>query len=137
MEEAPSSPVRTQSMESQGHSVYYDPPNFHVFPIKAFPFLVQWGLAYGSSWLLIQNCSPLMISNKLIFYGEIPGCLPFVPCSCDSVFVLVYLLLCFYISYINKNKVFVFLCLTYFTKFNTLHIYPHCSIWHDYILFYI
>ena len=78
-------------MESQGHSVYYNPPNFLVFSIKAFPFLVQWGLACGSSWLLIQNCSPLVISNKLIFCGEIPGSLPFVP----VILFLFYLFLCF------------------------------------------
>ena len=58
--EAFTSLVRTQSMESQGHSVYYNPLNFLVFSIKAFPFLVQWGLACGSSWLQIWNFSPLV-----------------------------------------------------------------------------
>ena len=102
MKEASSSLVRMQSMESQRHSVYYNPPNFHVFSIKAFPFLVQWGLACGSSWLLIRTAvlwwsqitSPFMGKYLAVYWLFLWFCF----CSTCS-----FALLCFYISYISKN----------------------------------
>ena len=31
--------------------------------------------------------------------------------------------------------VFVFLCVTYFTKYNTFQVNPHCHKWQEFILF--
>ena len=102
MKEASSSLVRTQSIESQGHSVYYNPPNFLVFSIKAFPFLVQWGLACGSSWLLIRTAVLWWSPIKSPFMGKYLAvcCLFLWFCFCS---ICSFVLLCFYISYISKN----------------------------------
>ena len=102
MKEASSSLVRTRSMESQGHSVYCNPPDFLVFSIKAFPFLVQWGLACGSSWLLIRTAVLWWSQIKSPFMGKYLAvcCLLLWFCFCS---ICSFVLLCFYIAHISKN----------------------------------
>lgn len=67
-----------QTKKSQTLFAYSGPPNFLFLSMKASSFPCAGGPACGSSWLQTRNCSSLLILNKPIFAGEIPG----------SVFVL-------------------------------------------------
>ena len=40
----------------------------------------------------------------------------------------------FWVLHIIDNRVFVFLCLTYFIKHRTLQVHPHCYKWQNLIL---
>ena len=65
----------TQPMTSPELLVHYGPPIWLPFSsIKSgsSPF-VQW-LACSPPWLQTSNCNSLLISNKLLFAGEIFGC---------------------------------------------------------------
>ena len=44
-------------------------------PFPSIKALALWGLVYGSAQLQTPNCNSLLILNKLIFTGEISGCL--------------------------------------------------------------
>ena len=61
-----------QTKKSQTLFAYYGPPNFLFLSMKASSFPCAGGPACGL-WLQTQNCSSLLILNKPIFAGEIPG----------------------------------------------------------------
>lgn len=65
--------ARTQTMKSHTLFAYYGPPNFLFLPMKASSFPCAGGPVCSSSWLQTQNCSALLILNKPISAGEIPG----------------------------------------------------------------
>ena len=56
-------------------SIYYSSPNFLFVSIKVFSFPCHEKLACGLPWLQTLNYSSLLIPNKSIFAGKIPGSL--------------------------------------------------------------
>ena len=64
---------------------------------------------------LTSSTFPLLLISTSLFSISVS----LFPFRCIHSFI-------FYIQNISDNRVFVFLCLTYFTKHNTLQVHPCC-----------
>ena len=65
----------TQPMKSHELFIYHHPPNFLSSSVKVSASLTMQGLARGSPCLQTPNCNSLLTPNKIIFVGEMSGCL--------------------------------------------------------------
>ena len=94
-----------------------------------FPCAIQYILV---AYFINSNlCLLIPYSYLVIPRFPLPtGNHQFVLYICESVSVLLYSFIRFIssIPHISDNRVFVFLCLTYFTKHNALQVHPHCCI---------
>lgn len=62
-------------MKSPELFICHHPPNFFSPSVKVSASLAMQGHARGSPCLQTPNCNSLLIPNKIIFVGEMSGCL--------------------------------------------------------------
>lgn len=128
--------AKTEPVKSPGLPVYCSPPNFPFLPVKTFSFPCGAGtgtwLIMVADWIAILWWSQInssFLEKYLTVY--------------HLFFVSVILILLYCIPFVflfQRTHIYVkthsiCLSLTYFSKYNTLQIYPCCPKWQDSFFF--
>lgn len=128
--------AKTEPVKSPGLPVYCSPPNFPFLPVKTFSFPCGAGtgtwLIMVADWIAILWWSQInssFLEKYLTVYH-----LFFVSVILILLYCIPFVFL-FLRTHIHVKTHSICLSLTYFSKYNTLQIYPCCPKWQDSFFF--